>query len=190
MSETGEITRLFGKAAGGDPEAFERVVELVHGELVAMARRQMHARFGGLDGLTLEPTAIVNETLLKLLPEPPEFVNRRHFFAFASTVMRRVLIDYQRSRSRAKRGGGALKVTLTDLGADAAAEPDTDAADMAELLENLEALDARKCEVVQLKIFWGFEMPEIADTLEVSLSTVERDWRFSRAWLARELRIA
>lgn len=185
-----EITRFLEAAAGGDSHAFDRVVELVYDELVAMARREMRNRFHRVDQLTLEPAAIVNETLLKLLPSPPEFVNRRHFFAFASQVMRRVLVDYHRMRSRQKRGGGALRVTLTGLVGDRPSPQEPEAAQMVRVLERLESLDPRKCEVVQLKIFWGHEMSEIAETLGVSLSTVERDWRFSRSWLARELATA
>lgn len=186
MNERGEITRLFEGAAGGDEAAFERAVELVYGELESMAGRLMRQRFDALGGMTLEPAALVNETLLRLLPDPPAFANRRHFFAFASKVMRRALIDYQRTRGRAKRGGNALRMTLTGLGVEAAAPPDTDAMQVCEVLDHLEVLDARKCEVVQLKIFWGLQMAEIAEMLGVSLATVERDWSFSRAWLARE----
>ncbi|MGD8578888.1 MAG: ECF-type sigma factor, partial [Lysobacterales bacterium] len=184
MDERGRITRLFEGAAGGDEAAFERVVAMVYDELEQMAGRQLRRRFDGLDGITLEPAALVNETLLRLLPDPPCFANRRHFFALASKAMRCALIDYQRARGRVKRGGQALRVTLTGLGAEAAAPPETDAAQVCEVLERLERLDPRKCEVVQLRIFWGMEMAEIAGILGVSLATVERDWSFSRAWLA------
>jgi RNA polymerase sigma factor (TIGR02999 family) len=187
VGERGEITRLFESAARGDTAAFEQVIEHVYCELERLARRQMRARFGGLEGLTLEPAAVVNETLMKLLPRPPRFANRRHFFAFASQVMRRVLSDYQKARGRIRRGGRALRVTLADLGTAASTPPETGAAQVGEVLDHLEHLDPRKCEVVQLKLFWGLEMAEIADLLDVSLSTAERDWRFSRAWLAREL---
>jgi len=187
MDDRGEITQLFESAAAGNEAALQRVVERVYGELERMAGREMHHRFHGLDGITLEPAALVNETLLRLLPHPPRFANRRHFFAFASTVMRRALIDYQRTRGRAKRGGDALRVTLADLGAAAFAPPETGAAQVCQALDHLEELDSRKCEVVQLKIFWGMEMAEIARMLGVSLATIERDWSFSRAWLAREL---
>jgi len=186
MDDQGQVTRLFESAAGGDETAFDRVVVLVYGELERMASRQLHQRFDGLDGITLEPAALVNETLMRLLPDQPGFANRRHFFAFASKVMRRALIDYQRARGRVKRGGKALRVTLTGLGAEASAPPETDAAQVCEVFDHLEDLDPRKCEIVQLKIFWGMEMAEIADLLGISLSTVERDWSFSRAWLARE----
>lgn len=186
MENQGEITRLFESAADGNATAFEQVVELVYGELETMASRQLHQRYDGLHGITLEPAALVNETLLRLLPNRPEFANRRHFFAFASKVMRRALIDYQRTRGRVKRGGDALRVTLTDLGTEASTPPETEVAQICEVLDHLEELDPRKCEVVELKFFWGLEMAEIAGLLEVSLATVERDWSFSRVWLARE----
>lgn len=186
MENQGEITRLFESAAEGNATAFEQVVELVYDELEAMASRALRQRFDGFHGITLEPAALVNETLMRLLPKRPEFANRRHFFAFASKVMRRALIDYQRSRGRVKRGGDALRVTLTDLGAEASTSPEADAVQISEVLDRLEELDPRKCEVVQLKFFWGLEMAEIARILGVSLATVERDWSFSRAWLARE----
>lgn len=190
MDERAEITRFFESAAEGDSAAFEHVVELVYAELEKIAHSQMRRQFDALDGMTLEPAALVNETLMRLLPDPPQFANRRHFFAFASRVMRRALIDYQRRRGREKRGGKALRVTLAGLGVEACRPPETDAAQVCEVLDHLEELDPRKCEVVQLKIFWGFEMAEIAGTLGVSLATVERDWRFSRAWLAREFALA
>jgi RNA polymerase sigma factor (TIGR02999 family) len=190
MNVQGQITRLFESAAGGDKTAFERVVVLVYDELEQMAGHQLRRDFGGLDGITMEPSALVNETLLKLLPDRPDFANRRHFFAFASKVMRRALIDYQRARGRIKRGGNALRVTLTDLGAEASTPPQTDAAQVCEVLDHLEHLDPRKCEVVQLRIFWGMEMAEIAQILGISLATVERDWSFSRAWLAREMALS
>jgi len=186
MEDGGNITRLFEGAAGGDEADFERAVELVYAELERMAGRELHKSFNALHGITLEPTALVNETLMRLLPDAPRFANRRHFFSFTSKVMRRALIDYQRERGRAKRGGNALRVTLPDLGAEASAPSNTGAAQVCEVLDHLEELDPRKCEVVQLKIFWGLQMAEIAETLGVSLATVERDWSFSRAWLARE----
>lgn len=187
MATARDITQLFLAASEGDQAAFDEVVARVYDELVAMAERQMRQRFGRLDGLTLEPTALVNETLLKLLGNRPSFANRRHFFSFATQVMKRALVDYQRSRVRAKRGGGLVRVTLTDIEGRLPGPPEANPTDVIEALGHLETLDARKGEVANLRVFWGLEMPEIAATLDVSLSTVERDWRFSRAWLAREL---
>lgn len=184
MGDRGEITELFAQASEGNEQAFDRVVALVYQELEHMAAGKMNPR---LDAITLEPAALVNETLLRLLPDWPDFTNRRHFFAFASTVMKRALIDHQRARGRVKRGGAAVRVTLSGLGVEAGSPPETGAVAMCEVIQRLEALDARKGEVVQLKIFWGMEMVEIAELLGVSLATVERDWRFSRAWLAGEL---
>ena len=100
--------------------------------------------------------------------------------------MFRVLIDYRRARGAEKRGGDLLRVTLTDFG-DKSAGHEADVVDLAAALERLDALDQRKAEVVKLRALWGLEMAEIADTLGVSLTTVERGWRFARSWLAKEL---
>lgn len=187
MDERGEITRLFEAAANGEEQAFERAVALVYAELEQMARRALINRYGRPEGITLEPAALVNESLMRLLPDWPTFANRRHFFAFASKVMRRALADHQRAWGRAKRGGDAVRVTLAVLGADNAEPPQTSAIQICEVLERLEDLDERKGEVVQLRVFWGMKMSEIADMLNVSVATVERDWSFSRAWLTCEL---
>jgi RNA polymerase sigma factor (TIGR02999 family) len=138
--------------------------------------------------LTLEPAALVNETFLKLLQQPTRFHNRRHLLGFASTVMLRVLVDYRRERGAKKRGGDALRVTLSGISADALGGGDeVDALDFQRALERLEGLDPRKAEIVKLRLFWGYEMTEIASLVEVSLATVERDWRFARTWLAAAL---
>jgi RNA polymerase sigma factor (TIGR02999 family) len=187
VRDHGDITRLLEEAASGDDYAFEAVVEKVYRDLEVMAGRQMRDRFGGLAGLTLEPAALVNETLLKILRSRQNFANRRHFFAFASRVMRRVLVDYHRSRDRSKRGGDRIRVTLTNLEALAEHDASTDALAFVDALDRLGGLDARKGEIVELRVFWGLEMAEIAEALEISLSTVEREWRFSRSWLAKEL---
>jgi RNA polymerase sigma factor (TIGR02999 family) len=157
-------------------------------ERVAAAR--MRRNFGReLVGVTLEPAALVNETVLKLIEHPRSFENRRHFYAYATRVMLRVLIDYQRRRAAEKRGGDRVRVTLSALSS--SPEPAvTSAVELAEVLDRLAALDERKAEVVQLRVFWGLELKEIASTLGVSTATVDRDWRFARRWLAWELKQA
>jgi RNA polymerase sigma factor (TIGR02999 family) len=182
-----EITQLLQEAASGEQAALDAVAERVYSELERLAARQMRAQFGpGLAGVTLEPAALVNETFLKLLREPRSFENRRHFFAFTTRAMQRALIDYHRARSAAKRGGDQVRVTLTGL---VRGEVDATASvlDVDAVLEELERLDERKAEVVRLRVFWGMEMAEIAQVLEVSLATVERDWRFARNWMATAL---
>lgn len=178
-----DITELLRRATAGEEGVFDQVVARVYGELEQFAERHMRRSFGrNLAGLTLEPRALVNETFLKLLRRPRDFANRRHFFAFANRVLLRVLVDYQRARSAEKRGGELLRVTLAEV-----PELEPAPADLSFVLEELERLDERKAEVVKLRIFWGLEMDEIATTLEISLRTVERDWRFCRSWLKSKL---
>jgi RNA polymerase sigma-70 factor (ECF subfamily) len=188
--DAGEITRLLEHAATGDQNALDALSEKVYADLERVAARRLRHRFGPeLAGVTLEPAALVNETFLKLLATPMRFANRRHFFAFATRVMLRALTDYQRARGAAKRGGDATRVSLSGLGA-GASPLDTTAEMVSSGLAELEELDPRKAEVVALKVFWGFEMMEIAEALEVSLRTVERDWRFARNWLRARLQPA
>ncbi len=176
------ITLLLEQASSGDEAAFGEVARWAYGELERLASSRLRRRFGA-EAITLEPAALVNETFLKLLENPTRFANRRHFFAFASRVMMRVLVDYQRSRGSQKRGGAAVRVTVSGLAA-ATPRDQVDIVALAECLDRLEQLDARKAEVVKLRTLWGAEMREIADILEISLPTAQRDWRFAKAWLA------
>lgn len=190
-----DITELIAAASAGDRDAFEAVASWAYDRLEKAAAYHMKRHFGtGLHGVTLEPAALVNETFLKLLRDFGEgraarrgFSDRRHFVAFANKVMARALIDYHRRRGRAKRGGGQLRVSLSGL--EAGSEATGALQDLTAALEALEALDGRKAETVKLRLLWGLENREIAEVLEVSLATTERDWRFSRAWLADRLRL-
>jgi len=184
-----DITRLLGRAAEGDGAAFERVAAWAYAELERLPERRMRRQYGGrLEGLTLEPAALVNETFLRLLEKPVGFANRRHFLAFASRVMLGALADYERRRRAGKRGGDRLRVTLTGLAE--AAPPDVRLTDFEAALGELEALDARKAEIVKLRVLWGASNADAARLLEVSVPTVERDWRFSRLWLGERLGVA
>lgn len=187
MSEPSpEITLLLQRAAEGDQGSLEELTEAVYEELERTAAAQMRARYGGeLAGLTLEPAALVNETLLRLIDAPRAFDNRRHFYAFATKVMLNVLRDYQRRRGAEKRGGGRVRLTLGVLDAERGIE--TPPGDLENHLEELERLDERKAEVVRLRVFWGMENLEVARTVGVSRATVERDWAFARAWLIARL---
>ena len=184
MTEDVNVTELLRQAADGDDSAYDKVVEWAYGELEGLARARLRRQYQG-GPPTLEPAALVNETFLRLLPEQTEFQNRRHLLAFANTVMLRVLIDYQRERGAKKRGGDALLVTLSDLGG--ANQGGLEMIDFQEALNRLEQLDSRKAEVINLRLFWGYEMAEIADLMGISLTTIERDWRFARNWMAEAL---
>ena len=178
------ITQLLDRAARGDRGADEALVAAVVGQLERIARGQLAAgNRGGLDGLTMEPQMVAHDALLKLIEQPVAFENRRHFFAYATQVMARAIIDYQRKRGAQKRGGDLQQVTLSWV-ADAS---DFDLLEIPEVLRELEALDPRKAELVGLRVFWGATMEEAAELLEISLSTAERDWRFARRWLAGRL---
>ena len=181
----GELTLLLRSAADGDVGATERFTELVYEELERLAEAKLFGHYGARAGrLTLEPAALVNESLIKLLRAEPNFENRRHFFSFISSVMTRVMLDYQRRRSAEKRGGDQVHVTLTGIGDELATAP---LQRIEELLVELEALDERKARVVRLRAIWGLDVEEVAELLEVSPRTVERDWRFSRGWLGARL---
>lgn len=190
MEPAGDITLLLERAAEGDDAAHDALVRRVYGDLERVAARRLRERFGAdAQALTIEPAALVNETFLKLLRRPKRYENRRHFFSYATRVMLRTLADYQRARSAAKRGGNQVRVTLTGLAAQG--DQVTTGAELVDAsLEELEVLDPRKAEVVVLKVFWGMQVAEIAETLGVSARTVERDWRFSRNWLRTRLSAA
>ncbi len=183
MSDS-SITMLLARAARGDRASDDRLIEAVVGQLEQIARREMAAgNQGRLDGLTMEPRMVAHDALLKIFEQPVEFENRRHFFAYATRVMNRAIIDYQRRRRARKRGGDQQRLGLSMAGIGV----EMDLFEIPEALEQLRELDERKAELVALRVFFGAEMSEIADMLGISLSTAERDWRFSRRWLAQHL---
>ncbi len=189
-SEPPDITRLLQEARG-DPAAMDRLMRVVFEDLSRMAEAHLKRRFGpGLPGVTLEPAALVNETYLRLLRQRKTYDNRGQFFAIATRVMLRVLVDYQRSRSAARRGGDRNRLTLHlegRPGPESSGEgPQIEVEALVEALARLEALDGRKADVVKMRVVWSMEMAEIAESLGVSLATVERDWSFAKAWLVRE----
>ena len=180
-----DITRLLKNLQDGSGGAMDELMRSVYDDLRRVAERHMTERFGrGLPGVTLEPSALVNETFLKIIKQRNDYDNRGQFFAIATRVMLRVLVDYQRARSAAKRGGKHQRITLSL----AAGEDDSliEVETLVESLQRLDELDARKADVVKMRVVWGLQMPEIARSLGVSLATVERDWAFSKAWLARD----
>ena len=160
MSNEIPVTDLLLRAAAGDARAHERVVEWAYGELERLARMRLRAAAAGSPP-TLEPAALVNETFLRMLQNEERFENRRHLLGFASTVMLRVLVDYQRRRGALKRGGGDLRVTLGEVeGRDSGG---VEVLDLQRALERLQRLDPRKAEIAKLRLLWGYEMTEIAE---------------------------
>jgi RNA polymerase sigma factor (TIGR02999 family) len=183
MADTG-ITGLLHAWRQGDEGAFETVLPLVYDELRRIARRHLGRERAGH---TLEPTALVNEVYLRLVDaRQVAWRDRLHFFALASRIMRRVLVDAARARQAGKRGGGVAVVPLEE-GDARAAERGADLLALDDALEALAAVDARKGRVVELRVFAGLSLDETAEALGVSPDTVARDWKFATSWLRREL---
>lgn len=184
-----EVTRLLDEVNQGLSGANDALASAVHAHLRAMARRHLQRDFGpGLAGLTIQPTVLADDTLMKLIRQRQKFDNRGHLFAIASRIMMRLLMDYHRERKAARRGGAAVKVPLDSACEDHAAQgSDVDVEALNDTLEKLASLDQRKADVVKYRVLWGLTMPEIAEALGVGLATVERDWAFAKVWLAREL---
>ena len=169
----------------GDETALDQLIPLVHDELRRLARRHMA---GERVGHTLQATALVNEAYLRLIEvNQVRWQNRAHFFAMASRVMRRILVDAARSRGFQKRGAGAEKVSL-DEALLVSGEPRQDLIALDDALNALAAFDLRKSQVVEMRFFGGLSVEETAEALHVSADTVMRDWRLAKVWLVRELR--
>ena len=189
-----DLTQLLKRMQEGEPGADNDLAQAVYEELRAMARGHL-GRNAGLAGagVTIQPTMLANDTLMKLIRQRQQFDNTGHFFAIASRLMMRVLIDYHRSRNAQKRGRAAVHVPLephhgevvTDERAAAADDVDVEAFSAA--LDRLGDLDARKADVVRYRILWGLTVPQVSETLGVAVSTIERDWAFAKAWLTKEL---
>ena len=134
-------------------------------------------------GHTLQPTALVHEAYVRLLDQRKvDWSNRAQFMGLAAVMMRRILVNHARDRAADKRGGGAEHVPLT-LAGEPIGAPEVNLLDLHEALERLGATDPRKARIVELKFFGGLTTDEMAETLGISAATVERDWKFARAWL-------
>ena len=179
------ITRLLIAWGNGDQEALAALAPRVQQELHRIAARQMARERAGH---VLQTTALVNEAYLHLVKwKDVKWTDRAHFFGIAAQMMRRVLVNLARERQRAKHGGGAVCVPLSEA-AGATTPKTTDIIALDELLEELEKLDSRQRQVVELRYFGGLSLMETAETLGVSVGTVRRDWSLARAWLSRELK--
>lgn len=184
---SGELTLLLSRARSGDERAAASLLPLVYEELRRLARSRM-SRLP--PGHTLQPTALVHEVYLDVLgKDAPAFEDRRHFFGIAARAMRDVLVDHVRRKQSKKRGGDVERVSGDDLddAAAAIALPPEDLLALDAALTRLAAENARAAQVVELSYFAGLTHPEIAELLDVTARTVERDWRFARAWLHQAL---
>lgn len=179
-----DVTGLLDDWSHGSREALDALMPLVYAELHAVARRQLGRE---RPGHTLQPSALVNEAYLRLVGEREmKCRNRAHFVAVAAQLMRFILVDHCRRKRYPKRGGGAPRITLDDKLV-AAPERGEELMALDEALTKLAALDERKSRIAELRYFGGLSVEETAQALSVSVATVMRDWRLTKAWLQREL---
>jgi len=179
-----EISILLEDWSQGNSLARDQLMPLVYDELRRLARHYMaHERMGH----SLQATALVNEAYLRLVDHRQvHWQGRAHFFALASQMMRRILVDYARRRRYAKRGGGAQQVSL-DEAMIVSSKKDAELVALDDALTRLEAIAPRKSQVVELRYFGGLSLEEIAKVLKVSEITVRRDWTTAKAWLYRAI---
>lgn len=179
-----EITQLLRAWSGGNEGALDRLAPLIYDEL---HRRAHHYMAGERSGHSLQTTALVNEAFLRLVDARDiDWQDRAHFFAIAARQMRRILVDYARSRKSAKRGGEWNQVVF-DEALEASPPPRVDFIALDAALSALKTIDERKSRVVELRFFAGLDVEETAKLLQVSVQTVKRDWRLAKAWLLKEM---
>jgi RNA polymerase sigma factor (TIGR02999 family) len=187
-----DITLLLQQMDDGQPGALDELMRVVYDDLERMAASHLHKQFGErIDQITLEPAALVNESFLRLIKQRKGFDNRGQFFAIATKVMLRVLMDYRRRRaSRAGLIGVQQRLALSLDERDRDQNAPDNAVDVEALsaaLDKLDVLDARNADLVKMRVVWGMTLPEIASALAISQPTAERDWRFVKNWLAEEI---
>lgn len=178
-----QVTDLLRAGAGGDPEFASRLLPLVYEELRRIARSRMAML---PPGQTLQPTALVHEAYVKLIGDnPPSWESRAHFFGAAARSMRDILVDQSRRRSALKRGGDMNRVPIQPDEIAIRADPD-DILAVHEALSRLEQRDPRKAQIVNLRYFAGLSAVETAAAMGLSVPTVEREWRYIKAWFRVE----
>ena len=185
MPPSSEITGLLVDWSNGDQNALEKLLPLVEKELHRLAHYQLrHLRPGN----TLQTTALINETYLRLIKQNQvQWKNRAHFFGITAQLMRRILLNYLRDQRRLKRGGGAIQISLSEAAVISPEKTDELLA-LDDALNRLAQIDERKSKIVELRFFGGMSVEETAEVLKVSQITVLRDWNLAKAWLAREIR--
>jgi len=182
-SVTHEVTRLLGEWGKGNEGAVAELMPLVYGELRQLAALYLR---GERQGHTLQPTALVHEAYLRLVDQSsPDWQSRSHFYGVAARVMRQILVDHAR-RKRAKKR--AAKPAPLELAVSFQPDQHDELVALDEGLTDLEKIDPRKCQAIELRYFAGLTMDEIAQTMNVSVQTVRRDMRMAEAWLYDAMR--
>ena len=180
-----QITQLLAEWRNGDQAALDQLMPLVYDGLHKLADRYMR---GERQDHTLQATALINEAYLRLVDlKNIQWQDRAHFFAVAARMMRRVLVDHARHR-RSKHSEGRQPTLSLDEIATLSQTQEPELLTLDDALKTLEALDSRKCQIVEFKFFGGLTTEESAEVLGVSQTTVEREWRWARAWLFREMK--
>jgi len=184
MSASEEITRLLQSWSDGDAQALEKLTPVLYKELHRIAHRYMRQE---RPGHTLQTTALINEAYLRLIGwKNVRWENRAHFFGVSAQLMRKILVDFARSRNYAKRGAGARVVSLEDAPT-VLRDRAGDILALDEALQRLAAIDFRKSQIVELRFFGGLTLDETAEVMKVSSRTIRRDWDLAKVWLAREI---
>lgn len=179
-----DVTQLLRDWSGGDQAAADRLMPLVYEELRHLAHQYMRRE---KPGHTLQTSALVNEAYVRLVKQSEiKWESRAHFFGIAARLMRQILVDQARRRNFAKRGGGAIRVSLNDATA-IAQEQSASVVTLDEALKTLEQTDPRKSRIVELRFFGGMSIEETAEALKISPGTVMREWTFARAWLRNQM---
>lgn len=180
-----EITKLLKDWSGGDQAALDQLMPLVYDELHRLAHQHMRREN---PGHMLQTSALINEAYLRLVEDQPKmrWENRTQFFGIAARLMRRIMVDEARRRNSAKRGGGAIQVSLVEA-TSVSTEQAANVVALDDALKQLETIDTRQSEIVELRFFGGLSIEETADVLKVSPGTVMRDWTFARAWLRNRM---
>jgi RNA polymerase sigma-70 factor (ECF subfamily) len=178
------ITEYLDRANEGDRQALNQVMEIAYRELHRIASRVMS---GENAGHTLQTTALISEAYLRLFGNSPvKPQNSHHFYALAARQMRRILVDHARGQNASIRGGGAVDQPLDEV-CMVSPEPDRNLIALDDALRELEQIDKRAAQVVELRYFGGYTEQEVADVLEINIAKVRRDWEFARAWLLHYL---
>ena len=179
-----DISGLIAAWGNGDEKALSRLMPLVYPELRRIAKRHLGHR---QPGHSLESAALANEAYLKMVRAGGvRCESRVHFLALCSQIIRRILVDHERNRGYAKRGGGAVQISL-DEEVVAAGTRQVDVLALDEALASLSEFDPRKGRVVELRYFGGLSVEETAEVLGISPETAKRDWKMAKAWLFGEL---
>ena len=182
-----ELTRILSNVSVANKNEVDQFMPQVYGEFKSLAK---HYMFNERSDNTLSPTELVNEAYFKLLDHKRiDWQGKTHFFAIGANIMRRILVDHARGKSRLKRGGDLFKIELDDkLGLSLSIENNEDILALDEALVLLAKEDKRQAKIVEMRFFGGMKVAEVAEALNVSKRTIEGDWTMAKAWLRRELK--